>query len=123
MRIYLSGPISGTTDAEQRFGDAQKMLEEMGYEDIVNPSWLVKVLNPKTADREDYMGICLDLLNGCCLMVQLDGWQNSLGCQCEYGFARGRNIACMTLTELQEQREDEEEEDEPWNSLCAHCLH
>ena len=108
MKIYLSGPISGTTDAEERFGDAQKMLEELGFEDIINPSWLMRVLNPNTTDREDYMGLCLDMVRKCSLVVQLDGWQDSLGCQCEYGFARGKDIPCMTLRSLTENPEKEE---------------
>ena len=104
MRAYLSGPISGTKDAIQRFSDAQKMLEQAGIDDVCNPSWLVKILNPRTTDREEYMGICLDLLGECDIVIQLDGWQESLGCQCEYGFARGQDIPCMSIEELMDEK-------------------
>lgn len=36
-RIYISGPISGTTDFEVRFGKMEKELRERGYE-VVNPA-------------------------------------------------------------------------------------
>lgn len=121
MRAYLSGPISGTKDAIERFSDAQKVLEQAGIDDVCNPSWLMKILNPRTTDREEYMGICLDLLGECDIVIQLNGWQESLGCQCEYGFARGQDIPCMTIEELMDEKRYEREERKPWNGCCGHC--
>lgn len=43
MRIYISGPITGTTDYKERFAVAEEKLKANGYE-VVNPAKLAAAL-------------------------------------------------------------------------------
>lgn len=85
-RIYLSGPITGIADYHQRFEWAKSRLEAAGHYDIVNPAELDKVI--QRGSYEEYMKICLMLIDGCTDMVMLPGWESSLGANREYGYAK-----------------------------------
>ena len=37
MKVYISGPITGTTDYMERFSEAQKHIESLGYS-VINPA-------------------------------------------------------------------------------------
>lgn len=81
----MSGPITGVKNFEEVFQAAQDYLEKDGYE-VVNPAQLHKVLN-KSATYEEYMGIDLELLKMCDALVQLPGWEKSIGANRELGYA------------------------------------
>lgn len=91
MRIYISGPITNVEDYEEKFEKAATALRSNGYKDIVNPAELAKVL--PEGEYDEYMEICLKLLEGCDRMVMLPGWELSRGCNIEYGFVKGYQAA------------------------------
>lgn len=91
-RIYISGAISGTTDAEMRFGDAEEYLH------IIYPE--AELINPERIGREagytspglkhsEYMEISKALLDLCDAIFMIPGWQQSRGAQWENGYAHG----------------------------------
>lgn len=102
IRLYLSGPISGTDDYMERFAEAEEELAEQGY-NVINPA---KVLEGLPADfaYEEYMTLCMGLLTACDAIYMMEGWRNSIGSNREYGYAlaRGMNIADMDLPERME---------------------
>lgn len=93
MRIYLSGPITGVRNYLDIFNKASAALTRNGYR-VVNPANLCFVLDG-TATREDFMNIDMELLRMCDVLVQLPGWETSLGCQREYGAALERDMIIL----------------------------
>lgn len=101
MRIYISGPITGTDDFEERFMAAEHKLKEL-FEDVevINPT-MIKL--PDSCTHEEYMAIDFKLLDLCDAIYLLKGWQQSSGACMEYGYAKkGDHII------LQEGKEGEE---------------
>lgn len=86
MKIYISGPITGTTDYMERFTKIQKELEYRGYE-VINPA-LINSNLPKSTTWEEYMRVSLVMLEMCDAIYLLKGWRNSKGATLEYNRAR-----------------------------------
>lgn len=98
MRIYLSGPISKDPDYVNKFLEADKALHKKGYK-VLNPAELYRVL-PEDIKYEEIMQIDLELMNHCDALVQLPGWEKSLGCNREYGYALARDMIILPYLEL-----------------------
>lgn len=98
IRIYISGPISGTADYLERFKKVQEILTAEGYR-VINPANLHTVFD-EGATWDDYMAIDLELLRMCDTLVQLPGWERSLGCQREYGYALACNMPILKPEDL-----------------------
>ncbi len=98
MRIYLSGPISGVGNYLDVFNRAAAILAGEGYH-VINPANMVAVMD-NGATWDDYMVIDEELLHLCDAVVQLPGWQKSLGCQREYGMAKERDMLILSLEDL-----------------------
>lgn len=100
MRLYLSGPITGVNDYRERFKKAEKALRADGITDIVNPAELIGVLSPESTSWDEYMRIDLELLSMSDVLILLPGWQQSLGCQREYGFAQASDKIIMEFGDM-----------------------
>lgn len=81
MKVYISGPITGTDDYMSRFMTAQIFLEMQGY-DVVNPASANSAL-PKDTTWEKYMGESLKLLCECDAIFLLRNWTKSRGAKVE----------------------------------------
>lgn len=77
---YLSGPITGHKDYRRQFAKAAAALKEMSYEEI--------------------MRIDLELLSTADYLVQLPGWERSIGASRELGFALGTDKIIVSLEQL-----------------------
>lgn len=85
MKIYISGPITGTDDYMDRFANAEKRLKENGYE-VINPA-LVNSNLPESTNYGEYMAVAMVLLKMCDCIYMLDGWKESNGAREEYSYA------------------------------------
>lgn len=86
MRIYISGPITGTSDCLLRFEAAEKLLRKrFPLAEIINPAEVCRSL-PKSFSHADYMDICLTLLKKCEKLYLMNGWERSEGCREEWSF-------------------------------------
>lgn len=86
MRIYISGPITDTTDYMRRFEWSESIWKDLGAE-VVNPAKLNSLL-PETATHREYMVASIALLKVCDTIFMLRGWESSKGARQELKYAR-----------------------------------
>ena len=90
MRVYISGPITGTDDYMERFGKAEETLTAAGYQ-VYNPAHANSYM-PKGTTYEEYMEVSFALLKMADAIYMLDGWEQSRGANREYGYALGKGL-------------------------------
>ena len=100
MRLYLSGPITGDRNYRNKFKRAEQGLRADGIKDIVNPAELIGVLSPEATSWEEYMRIDLELLAMSDALILLPGWEKSLGCQREHGYAEAAGKIILEFGEM-----------------------
>lgn len=91
MIIYLSGPITGSSDFAAVFDRVRQELEEGGVS-VINPAGLNGVASDGVLGYEDYMAIDKMLLSKADTLMLLPGWQKSPGCNRELGFAEALGL-------------------------------
>lgn len=92
MRVYIAGPIEGTTDYEERFAKRAKEIKAMGHTPI-NPIELCKKLKlslGREPRRSEIMKYDIEHLLDCEGINYLHEWQNSSGARVEH------DVACAT---------------------------
>ena len=96
---YLSGPITGHKNYRRQFAEAAAALKELGYV-IINPAELGAALPLDQMGYEDIMKIDMGLLATADYLVQLPGWERSIGANRELGFALGTDKIIVSLEKL-----------------------
>lgn len=100
MRVYISGPITGTDDYMERFAKVEEKLKKAGHS-VMNPAKLNSVM-PEDTTYEEYMRMSFAMLDMCGAIYMMDGWKNSLGANREYGYAMGSDYIIFDNPELLE---------------------
>lgn len=85
MKVFISGPITGTDDYKERFAYAEELLEQTGCIPV-NPVKATEHL-PTNTSWEEYMNITLPLLKQCDGIYMLKDWRKSDGAVIEYIWA------------------------------------
>ena len=99
MIIYLSGPITGSSDFAAVFNRVRQELEEGGKHQVINPAVLAGVATEGVLSYEDYMAIDQTLLSKAQVLMLLPGWQNSPGCNRELGYAEALDLMIFEYDE------------------------
>ena len=99
MKIYISGPISGTTNYPQSFEKASEYLRNLGY-DIVDPSTIDPPSHISKGDVtfeswDYYMREGIKQLMDCDRIYMLEGWENSEGAMLEHRVALQLSMPCL----------------------------
>lgn len=101
-RIYLAGPITGTKGYKSRFKWYQRQLEAHGFE-VINPAAISAHL-PWTFTHDEYIHVCLALLDTCSVIYIMPGSDQSEGVKIEKAYALHNHIGNIThLLQLPER--------------------
>jgi len=104
MRVYISGPITNNPYAFAEFSLAETQLKKEGHE-VINPAALSGVIQFEAA-HEEYMRICLPLLDLADAIYMIGGWRASTGACIEHGYALAQDkIIIQGNADKQEDRE------------------
>lgn len=88
--IYLSGKITGQNNYKELFEKAKKDAEDkFPGATIINPA---EISLPSICDWDDYMSICLRLLDRACIIYMLDNWLESKGARKECATALKKGL-------------------------------
>lgn len=96
--IYLSGKITGQANYKELFEEARKDAEDkFPGATIINPA---EISLPAICEWEDYMSICLRLLDKANIIYLLDNWLESKGARKEYitAFKKGLKVYFQTYS-------------------------
>ena len=102
IRVYISGPITGTKDYAMRFAEAEAKLEKMGFS-VFNPARVNAEL-PESLGHEEYMEISMAMLGMCDGIYMLNGWRDSRGACREYGYAIGKGSGYGTSPKKKQRK-------------------
>ena len=100
LRVYISGPITGTTDHMERFAEVEKKLTEAGVE-VLNPARMGAQL-PETFTHAEHLEVDVAALKQCDAIYMMDGWQNSQGARREFIEAKQNGILVFNKDEIVE---------------------
>lgn len=89
-RVYLSG----ATRYQRRFKWYKYQLEECGFE-VISPA-VISARLPRTFSHDDYMHICLALLDLCSVIYVIPGSDHSEGVKAEIAHAEKMHIGNIT---------------------------
>lgn len=100
MIIYISGPITGTTDFPERFEIAEQIVRAVHPEaKILNPVVFCAGI-PNGSAHAVYMDKCLEELDKASHIVLMDGWYLSKGCIEEVDRAQELQLKFLFRIEL-----------------------
>ena len=83
MKIYISGPVTGTEDYQERFSAAEQIINANAVNPVKETAGI-----PDGSPWETYMKACMKILADCDAIYMLEGWTGSRGARLEYLVAK-----------------------------------
>ena len=81
MKVYIAGKITGDPNYREKFQKVADELKDKGHA-VMNPAVL-----PDGFEHEDYIKICMSMINACDAVYLLEDWTNSRGARFEHIYA------------------------------------
>ena len=94
MIVYLAGKITGNDNYKKEFKEAENKLKELGYI-VLNPAKL-----PKGMKDEQYMPICLSMLNQADIMVLVNDMESD-GVEIEKKYAEYQGKMVFSISDIE----------------------
>ncbi len=82
MKVFISGPITGVENYRDTFHEKKRHLEAQGHV-CMNPA----VLPYPGFEHEEYMRVCLAMIDVCDAVYFIKGWEQSIGSNMEHSYA------------------------------------
>ncbi len=95
MKIFISGKISGDKNYKEKFAKAEEEIKKLWTTEVINPT---EIKLPSCCEWEDYMKVCINLIDECDAVYFLKDWQESAGACTEMAAALKRNITIIRET-------------------------
>ncbi|MBQ8133370.1 MAG: DUF4406 domain-containing protein [Lachnospiraceae bacterium] len=86
--VYISGPVTGTTDYKERFEKAALDAKALIGKEVINPITVTSAI-PDGSPWLDYMKLAIPALLLCDAIYMMKGWEHSKGARIEHGLAEG----------------------------------
>ncbi len=103
MKIYIAGKITGVDNYKEIFGEAEARLKKMGFT-VMNPA----ILPYPGFEHNEYMQICLTMIDVCDAVCLLDGWEESTGACMEFYHANSNGKLIIKYTSERDLNAEEE---------------
>lgn len=81
-KIYIAGKITGNSNYQKEFAEAQKQIESQGNI-VLNPASL-----PQGMNKADYMRICFAMIDIADVVAFIEGFDESPGAMLELDYCR-----------------------------------
>lgn len=96
MKIYIAGKVRGLKNYREIFKAVETKLQAKGHITL-NPAEL-----PEGLDPNDYMRICIPMLDAADTIYLLSNWKDSEGAKIEKAYAecQGKNIMYQDDTQI-----------------------
>ena len=122
VKVYIAGKITGDRNYREKFSCAQEDLEGQGFT-VLNPAKLPEGLLP-----EDYMRICMAMMDSADIVAFLPDYEQSRGAQIEWAWCQYVSKKTMYLESMSFYRAYPKEDDhqpahidrEAWEP-CEYC--
>ena len=81
MKIYISGAVTGVDNYKEIFGATEREWNKSGHA-VLNPAIL-----PPGFEYEEYIHVCLAMIDVCDAVYLLPNWEKSVGSMMEMRYA------------------------------------
>lgn len=98
MNVYISGPVTGTSDYDKRFAKYEEILSDAGH-NVINPVRRLSHL-PEETPWAVYMLKCVELLKKADAVYFMEGYRRSTGAMLELAFAEAAHLDIYMPSEL-----------------------
>lgn len=105
VKVYIAGKITGDRNYREKFSCAQEDLEGQGFT-VLNPAKLPEGLLP-----EDYMRICMAMMDSSDIVAFLPDYEQSRGAQIEWAWCQYVGKQTMYLESMSFYRAYPKEDD------------
>lgn len=100
MIVFISGPMTGLPNYNRTaFICAEAKLSEMGHT-VLNPANHIPIHDPEAIPHSGYIEICKAMIDRCEAIVQLPGWEDSIGANMERIYAVKHHLDVLDYDEL-----------------------
>ena len=100
MKAYIAGKITGDENYRRKFQTAREKLEEHGFT-VINPAELPEGMRP-----EDYMRICLAMMDSADIVAFLPDYDQSRGARLEWEWCQYLSKTTIYLEQMTFYRRD-----------------